>query len=194
MGSASTDLRAGFGGHAGRALRGGDRLSLGASRIAAVSSARVAPWWIDARPDIDIDQAARLHVLGGPDATAPSTSLFGAGWCVSARSDRQGLRLDGPPLRAHDAGERISSAVAPGAIQLPPDGQPIVLLADAQTTGGYPCVGYVASADLPRLGQCRPGDELHFAPLDTAAALLRLRAQDARLQRIAIAVAQRLAG
>lgn len=191
LGSASADLRAGFGGGEGRALHTGDVLRL-AGGVADVVALRIAPWWIDPQPDLDFVHEAVAHLLPGRDATSPVNAITTQSWRVSAVSDRQGLRLDGPPLTLADARDRISEPVTPGTIQLPPDGQPIVLLADAQTIGGYPRIGHVASADLPRLAQCRPGDTLHFTRIDAAEAQAQWRAQHQRLARIELAIAQRV--
>jgi biotin-dependent carboxylase-like uncharacterized protein len=189
LGSASTDLRAGFGGLEGRALRSGDRIEFPAG--ASIDALSIAAWWVDALPDLDLAHEAAVSVLPASDATAPHDALFAQAWRVSAASDRQGLRLEGPALQLADTRERLSAPVAPGAVQLPPNGKPIVLLGDAQTVGGYPCIGFVATADLPRLAQCRPGDALHFRPIDHAAAHRRLREQSQRLARMELAVAQR---
>jgi biotin-dependent carboxylase-like uncharacterized protein len=187
LGSAATDLRAGFGGHGGRALRAGDRLAL---RAAAhrFDHIDVARWWIDPAPDLSFADEHTVHVLPGHDSTLPATALLHRRWRVSARSDRQGLQLEGAPLHLADARDRVSEPVVPGTVQLPPDGTPIVLLAEAQTVGGYPRVAHVASADLPQLAQCRPGDGLRFMPIDPAGARARRWAQAARLGRIALAI------
>jgi allophanate hydrolase subunit 2 len=108
-------------------------------------------------------------------------ALCSAPYTVAARSDRMGLRLDGAPL-AHRAGFNIvSDAIAPGSIQVPGGGQPIVLLADRQTTGGYPKIATVISADLPALGQARPGDQVRFAAVTLDEALGARRALKAWL-------------
>lgn len=190
LGSRSTDLRAGFGGVAGRALRRADTLPIAADPSAACEL-RVATWWIDPKPDLDLAPGARVHLLPGRDATAPAESITHQAWRVSEASNRQGLRLQGEALALSDPGERLSTPTVPGTVQLPPDGHPIVLLADAQTIGGYPCIGQVCLADLPRLAQCRPGDSVHFQPIDRAAALARHRARQQRLARIELAIAQR---
>jgi antagonist of KipI len=189
MGSRATDVRGGFGGLQGRALRANDVLEFG--RRVDAAQLRAARWWVDARPDVDLSQVAMARVLPGRDALDALDGLFSSAWRVAPDSDRQGLRLQGAALRAADPSERISAPVAPGTVQLPPDGQPIVLLGEAQTVGGYPCIGHVASADLPRLAQCRPGDALHFMPVGRDAALAALRAQAQRLQRMALAIAAR---
>lgn len=191
MGSGSTDVRGGFGGFEGRALRSGDRLSLPSMAPDEPTQLHIARWWVDALADLDLTHPAVAPTLPGRDALAQPGELFARQWRVSAASDRQGLRLEGIALHAADASERLSAPVTPGTVQLPPDGQPIVLLGEAQTVGGYPCIGQVASADLPRLAQCRPGDGLRLVPIDRDAALARLRAQAQRLQRMALAIGAR---
>lgn len=206
LGSASTDLRGGFGGVRGRMLLAGDILPVARNDNLQVDNIRIAPWWIDPAPDIDFDAPALIRVLPGQDATAPEDALFARRWRVAAASNRQGLRLEGEALsldnashnndieqdRQANAGQRISEPVAPGTIQLPPDGQPIVLLADAQTHGGYPRLGHVIACDRPRLAQLRPGDSLRFAPC-TREQARRLRCeQTQRLARITMAIDARL--
>lgn len=186
LGSRSTDLRGGFGGWEGRALRKGDVLPL-ATHAAEVDAPRVAAWWIDDRPEADPHGA--LRVLAGDDATLPGDAVFRHAWRVAAASDRQGLRLEGDPLRIDDARERISTPVAPGTIQLPPDGRPIVLLADAQTHGGYPRIGHVIRADWPRLAQLRPGEALRFAPCTAEQAHAAWQHQRHVLARLALRIA-----
>jgi antagonist of KipI len=192
LGSASTDLRGRFGGNEGRALVADDILQVAPHRGASVAALDVAPWWIDPSPDVASDTPAVVRLLAGRDAVAPSGALFDVPWRVAAASDRQGLRLQGATLHAVDAGERISEPVAPGTVQLPPDGQPIVLLGDAQTHGGYPCIGHVIRADWPRLAQLRPGDAVRFRACDHAEACDAWRARCHRLARIELAIASRL--
>ena len=193
LGSASTDLRGGFGGVEGRALAAGDVLPLGEPRAVAVENTKIAPWWLDPAPDLDFSAPAVLRVLPGSDATAPADALPARAWRVAPASDRQGLRLSGPALALADARERVSEPVAPGTVQLPPDGQPIVLLADAQTHGGYPRIGHAIAADLPRLAQLRPGETVRFAECTPAQALQARRAQAQRLARATLAIASRAA-
>lgn len=188
LGSASTDLRGGFGGLDGRVLRSGDRLALGSGDVIAANVIQIAPWWIDPTPDFDFDLPALARVLPGSDAMSPPDALFAQAWQVSSRSDRQGQRLEGAALALVDTRERISEPVTSGTVQLPTDGKPIVLLADAQTHGGYPRIGHVVTADLPRLAQLRPGETLRFAPVTLAQAHAAWRAQRQRLQRIALAI------
>lgn len=193
LGSAGTDLRGGFGGLGGRPLRRGDRLGFAAA--AGIDALRVPSWWVDPASD-DRPPGADpvVRMLPGSDATAPASALFAQGWQVAPDSDRQGLRLRGAALVAADRGERVSEPVVPGTVQLPPDGQPIVLLADAQTHGGYPRIGHAIRADWPLLAQLRPGDRLRFRPCSRDEARDALCRQRQRLHRIALALdAKRIA-
>src|SRR6185437_8345461 len=110
----------------------------------------------------------RVRVVLGPQQEyfmdEAIAALLGAPYTIAARSDRMGVRLDGPPLahRPEKGFNIVSDAIAPGSIQVPGGGQPIILLADRQTTGGYPKIATVIGADLPMLGQARPGDPLRF--------------------------------
>ncbi|NUS39690.1 MAG: biotin-dependent carboxyltransferase [Lysobacter sp.] len=187
LGSRSTDLRGGFGGIEGRTLQAGDVLPLGAAPAVQAEAMRIARWWID--DTHDGDPHGMVRVLAGADATIPADALFRQSWRVAAASNRQGLRLEGEPLRIADARERISAPVAPGTIQLPPDGRPIVLLADAQTHGGYPCIGHVIRADWPRLAQLRPGDALRFAPCTPMEAQSAWQRRRHALARLALMIA-----
>jgi antagonist of KipI len=171
LGSASTLVSAGLGGFDGRPLRAGDLV-----RGRVTSGPAVEPRAWPGPPDDPVPGLA-IGVLPGP---APGIeSLVAATWGVTAASDRVGLRLDGPPIGTAGRGELLSHGVVRGAIQLPPDGSPIVLLADHQTTGGYPVIGVVMTADHPRLGQLRPGTTVTFrqvTPDAARAALLDRRA------------------
>ena len=186
MGSASSYLPGRLGFADGRPLRPGDRLEprrrgdLGA--VGHAWPARLAPHPAAA--------GGPLGVVPGPDGeAAPPAALHGlvdAAWRVSQAADRMGLRLDGPSLGA--GAEIVSHPLVPGAIQLPPGGRPIVLLVDGPTIGGYPVIGVVPAADLPRLGQLRPGDEVRFALVTAENARELWRRQLARLDRAAAAL------
>lgn len=189
LGSASTDLRGGFGGVGGRALRTGDRLET-AAFDQAVECLRIAPWWIDPHA-LDPNPSAPIRVLPGSDATDPEGGLFENRWTIAPASDRQGLRLAGEPIALRDAREYVSEPIVPGTVQLPPGGQPIVLLADAQTHGGYPRIGHAIRADRGRLAQLRGGDRIRFAPCAPAEALAASRERMQTLARIALAIAGR---
>lgn len=183
LGSRSTDLRGGFGGLYGRALQRDDRLALVEPPVLDCARPRIARWWVD--PDeAPLVRAGDTPVIRyRPGAHPHSLELSAHVWQIGAASNRQGVRLQGPAL-AGDTASGISAPVAPGTIQLPADGQPIVLLADAQTVGGYPRLGHVIAADLPRLAQCRPGQAFRFAACDAGTAhesACRSRTQLARM-------------
>ncbi len=172
LGSRATFLRAGFGGLEGRALRAGDALACGAAEGGEVSA---PPFLHEPGP---------IRFIPGPqdDHFTPEAlqQFVTAQWRAGADSDRMGLRLAGPRLAHNAKGANIvSDGATPGAIQVPGDGQPIVLRADAQTSGGYAKIGCVISADLPRLAHLAPGDALSFTPVDHAeAAAARRRARE----------------
>lgn len=201
LGSASTDLRGGLGGMRGRALAAGDVLPVAVLPTSVPSTSdphddaaqeiKIAPWWIDPTPDLDFDQPAIIRVLPGRDALDPGDALFGQAWAVGAASNRQGLRLKGAALSLQKPREPVSEPVAPGTIQLPPDGGPIVLLADAQTHGGYPRIGHAIGADRPRLAQLRPGDVVRFQPCTPRQARRLACEQRQRMARIELAISTR---
>ncbi len=155
LGSRSTDLRSRFGGFHGRALRDGDRLAL--DSVVALRPLARERIESDARMRVVRE---RIHLR---DVGAYS-QLTSRRWKASPQSDRMGIRCDGEPI----VGERpaiATLAVFPGAIQLPPNGLPIVLGVDAQTTGGYPVIASVVAEDLWKLGQVRLGEEITFVPV-----------------------------
>ena len=185
LGSASTAPVGGFGGFGGRPLAAGDRL-------AARSAADMGPderQWPGPGPGSGVvagDRPRTVRVMPGPHADVAGPDAFehliSRIWDVGPQSDRMGIRLDGPPLGASAAGmsELVSGGMTWGAVQLPPGGRPIVLLADGPTVGGYPVVAVVASVDLPILGQLCAGDQLRLmaVTLDEAREALRGAAQD----------------
>ena len=187
--SSSTDLRAGFGGLEGRALQAGDCLNIADGFRAQTDRIIIDSRWINPSPDLDFSIPTFIHVLPGSDTLLNSDALFDGEWKIGTASNRQGLRLEGVNLQLTDPCERISEPVFPGTLQLPPDGQPILLLADAQTHGGYPRIGHVIRADWPRLAQLRPGDSLRFVCCDAKQAQQKLIEQRQRLARMAIAIA-----
>ncbi|HET9032353.1 MAG TPA: biotin-dependent carboxyltransferase family protein [Dokdonella sp.] len=187
--SQSTDLRAGFGGIEGRALKADDQLIIGDGFRPQCDQVNIDTRWIDPAPDLDFSNPSIIRVLPGSDALDDDDALFADKWTVGNASNRQGLRLQGTPLRIADPRERISEPVLPGTLQLPSDGQPILLLADAQTHGGYPRIGHVIRADWPRLAQLRPGDALRFVRCGARQAQQLLNEQRQRLARMAIAIA-----
>ena len=169
MGSRATFTRAAIGGLAGRALRAGDLIPLGQAAVPARGELALdAPAPTRTRP-------ARVRVVLGPQEdyfTARGLrTLLSATYTITPASDRMGMRLTGPPLEHSDKGCNIvSDGIATGAIQVPGDGLPIVLLVDRQTTGGYPKIATVISADIPAIGGMTPGEEITFAAVDVTAA------------------------
>ena len=199
LGSRCTYVRATLGGVEGRALRKGDVLPLGspspwARRMMAALAREdglpgVASWGVGPSTQPQYSAAPVVRLLDGThsDYLTPSSreQLFGRSFRVSPQSDRMGYRLEGPELALSEPLELLSEGVTFGTMQLPPGGAPIVLMADAQTTGGYPRIGEVASVDLPLLAQLRPGDHVRFrrCSLDEAQSAYLAREQElAQLQ------------
>lgn len=184
LASRSTYARARLGGVAGRPLAAGDLLPCGAPEGDAELQWRAGPWRHEQGP---------VRVMPGPqdEAFEPAAieDLLQSDWRVGRETDRMGMRLEGPALAHRGSADLTSEGVVPGAIQVPGNGQPIVLLADAQTVGGYPKIACVIRADLPRLAHLRPGDVLRFAAVDRAQALEALRAQADALARWAATIA-----
>lgn len=183
LGSYATYLRAGIGGFKGRALEAGDRLPLGppspvGRRIAARLAEKMqagdafgpAGWRVSRgmMPAYAANPTVRF-IPGGQYGwfDADQTRLLEtAEYVVSPQSDRMGYRLNGPPLMPRQRRELLSEPVAFGTVQVPPDGSPIVLMADRQTTGGYPKIAQVITADLPLLAQTRIGGKVRFRLVD----------------------------
>ncbi|MCX7859856.1 MAG: biotin-dependent carboxyltransferase family protein [Chloroflexus sp.] len=179
VGGAGTCLAGSFGGYQGRALRAGDRIAV---RLRSSTAADGMRWWPVARRPAYCAQP-RLRVLPGPHhdlLPAAWEQLLATSFQVDQAASRQGYRLAGGPLPSHNL-SLPSFGVVPGAIQLPPDGRPILLLADAQTTGGYPVIAVVIGADLPLAAQLLPGDRLAFTATDLATAQTALAEQAAWL-------------
>ena len=164
LGSASTHLLTGLGGCQGRALKRGDVL-----RIAEDAVRPARRMLHGSRPDAE----HRIRVT----APASAQALCAPIWQVKEDSDRMGLRLRGPVLAGH-TGHMLTEGVPLGAVQVPPDGQPIILFVEHQTTGGYPKIANVISAAFHDVGQLRPRDEVRFEQVSMEAALTLLRAQE----------------
>ena len=165
MGSASTHVITGVG---GRPLRKGDVLPIGSE---AVRKPRGA-----ARDVPPLGDGA-LRVTGGPQADSFADELYRGVYTVSEESDRMGLRLRGPAVPSA-AGHMLTEGVPLGAVQVPPDGQPIILFVEHQTTGGYPKPANVISADFRRLGQLRPRGHVSFERVTIEQALRLLQRQE----------------
>jgi len=186
LGSRSTDLRGSFGGYAGRALRDADVLVLGSHAASAPLSdkRRVSEWGAPATWTTMAPENVVLRVVRGTDwdrfTPEAQRSLVTSAFTVSGDSDRMGARLEGPELRRVEPGDLLSEAVAPGTLQVPPNGQPILLLGDCQTIGGYPKIAHVITVDLPIAAQLWPGNSVRFeeVSLEEAQRLLREREED----------------
>jgi urea carboxylase len=206
MGSASTHVRGALGGFEGRALRKGDVVGLrGAGAMStpvgapalrsSVGSARSASASVQV-PALDATATELLCQLIEADVGTPIRLSRGREWAlftpaaqralttesmtVTSQSDRMAYRLDGPVLERLQPGDILSEAVAFGTVQVPPQGLPMVLMADRQSTGGYPRIAQVASVDLPRLAQIAPGETIRFEMIEVAQAQ-RLLIERARL-------------
>jgi len=173
LGSASTHILSGLGGHEGRALRKGDALKIGAEG-GAIHERRLT-----ARALKELQPRKVLRVTEGPQSDwFPESArrlFYESRYRVAEESNRMGIRLEGAIVPVPLGGEMISEGVSLGAIQVPEGGKPIIIFVEQQTTGGYPKIANVISADLHSLGQLRPRDEIRFERVDweTARALLR---------------------
>ncbi len=174
FGSLATHTRSGIGGLEGRMLRAGDAVRIVDPRPAPQERIAIsAPW---------LGQAAeRLRVILGPqqDYFSPPTieTFLSSPWRLSPRSDRMAYRLEGPPVQHLKGHDIVSDGLDFGAIQIPGDGAPLVLMADRQPTGGYPKIAHVITADLAALAQKRPGDFLSFEAVTWEQAIVARRAR-----------------
>jgi antagonist of KipI len=179
LGSRSTSLISRMGPFGGRALKAGDRLPVGAAAHTRHPRSRGRA--------LELPEAGcRLRVIPGPhdDRFTPAAHrvLRSARFTVTPESNRMGYRLAGPALVRAETTEMLSDATPIGSIQVPPSGLPILLMADRQTTGGYPKIATVITADLPLAGQLAPGDWIEFVPCTVEDALAALREREAALQ------------
>jgi biotin-dependent carboxylase-like uncharacterized protein len=164
LGSRSTQMRGAFGGLDGRALRPGDRIAAGHARKAYAGGfglcppALAMPLVLDGLPALRVLPAAEY----GAYPPAARDCFWGEPWRITPQSDRYGFRLEGTPLIPSAPIELRSHGIVPGVIQVPPGGQPIVQMRDAQPSGGYPKIGTVIEADLWRLGQAPIGSRVRF--------------------------------
>jgi biotin-dependent carboxylase-like uncharacterized protein len=173
LGSASTNLQAGFGGHKGRALQPGDVLSVAGGDPVAVATPQEFRLLPSTRRALRTCLASETNLLDSESIGL----LFDTNWIVDSRADRMGLRLTGPGLSVQSEGRMPSAPVFPGTIQCPEDGAPYVLSVDAGTVGGYPRVAQVARVDRHVLGQLRPGDHVRLLRRDPDEALQELCAK-----------------
>ena len=200
LGSRSTDLRANFGGFKERALRDGEVVlfarQTGSSGFAKATADK-------STPATRISSWTAPHDWASPASRHPNLRFIrGVDWnrfddvtirrftihefSVSPDSDRMGVRLDGPELKRQVETDLISEAVAPGTIQVPPSGQPILLLGDCQTIGGYPKIAHVITVDLGIAAQLRAGDRVRFSEVSMADAYQLLLERQRELERFRI--------
>lgn len=179
LGSASTHVLSGLGGFEGRALRRADRLELGTANSLFRKRSLLPKALESLRP------RKAIRVTEGPQSDWFSESawktLCGNALRVTEQSNRMGIRLEGPSIRLDASQEMITEGVSLGAIQVPPSGQAIILFVEQQTTGGYPKIANVISADLHSLGQLRPRDEIRFERVEMSEARSLLIQQEALL-------------
>ena len=211
LGSAATDVNAQLGPCGGCALHEGDALAAHAgppegamlsafgkraSRLPALPrNNESTAWSLDPRPWFDPDPEHPIRLIRGShfDALdrASRETLFVAPFRIASDSNRVGFRLDGVRLALAHPLELVSEPTSFGTVQLPPGGQPIVLMAEHPTTGGYPRIGQIIAIDLARLAQCRPGDMVRFAQFDLDEAQTRSLRRERELARLIEAIAAR---
>ena len=182
LGSRATHLVSRMGGHSGRALQAGDRVPIG-------NNSRPRPHRKSVGLTLPSKGRALLRVMPGPQAdwfqSDALRAIASVSFRISPQSNRMGYRLQGPPLVRAREDELISEPLGIGAIQVPAAGEPILLMADRQTAGGYPKIGYVISADLPIAGQLAPGDFIEFHVCTHQEAVTALIARERQLLRYA---------
>lgn len=204
LGSYSTNIRANIGGYEGRALRSGDMIEVHDMRNQICSMGL----WQKLRSNDSIAFNAQHFGIAHADSvtirfiTGPEYELLDednkrkftqSKWSIDSQSDRMGYRLQGPALEMVHKKELITEGVVHGTIQLPANGQPIVLLSDRQTTGGYPRIAVVAAVDIPMFGQLKPGSVITFTAvtMEEAEKLLFDSEQDIKRLKIAIQLKSR---
>ncbi|QBB71398.1 biotin-dependent carboxyltransferase family protein [Pseudolysobacter antarcticus] len=204
LGSGSADINAALG---SRSLQVGTRLDckpqhrdryqrLWSTLDAGAEKYRAASWWIDPAPWFDADPNIVVHTLRGAHFAQldieSQRAFFAYEFRIGSESNRVGYRLQGPNLQLAAPLELISEGLSIGTVQLPPSGNAIVLMAEHPTTGGYPRIGHVASADLAKLAQARPGQTLRFVEIDLTEAQKSYLAQQMEIERLRLAIADRL--
>lgn len=183
MGSRATYLRGKIGGIDGRALKAGDVLSAGSLQERNLpTGTRLAEGLIP-----KYSSAITLRVIPGPQddhfTEAGLETFFQSEYTVTTEADRMGYRLQGPTIEHKEGADIISDGIPLGAVQVPGHGLPIVMLADRQTTGGYPKIATVCSVDLSLIGQAKPGDTVRFATIGREEALQLLQDRETALKK-----------
>src|SRR5262249_16425051 len=193
-GSRSTDVRANFGGLEGRTLRDGDVVPVAGQPGSSPPTTGISSWggphdWVSPAkryPALRFVRGVDWHRFNSSSLERFTSEAFS----VSSDSDRMGVRLDGPELKRDKESDLISEAVAPGTIQVPPSGKPILLLGDCQTIGGYPKIAHVITVDLGIAAQLRAGDGVRFleGSLADAHSLLFERERDFERFRVGLSL------
>jgi 5-oxoprolinase (ATP-hydrolysing) subunit C len=180
LGSNATHTRTGFGGVEGRAIKADDRLRVEPAEGAASPPGLIAAPWLDRPPGV-------IRVVLGPQddyfAEEQIAAFLDGPWTVSARADRMAYFIDGPKLMHARGCNIVSDGIAMGAIQVPGNGRPIILMADRQSTGGYPKIATIIGPDLGRLAQMRAGMKFRFEVVTIEQAVATRRAEAAALAR-----------
>ncbi|MGF9700245.1 biotin-dependent carboxyltransferase family protein [Paenibacillus sp. MABNR03] len=210
MGSRSTDLKTGMGGLDGRALRAGDMLPTGEASPEAQAMLnqllrqakmeklpmKAAAWFLSSREWPSYQAEPVIRVMPGMDDSrfsgASLEQFYKGRYVIGPQSDRMGYRLEGARLELEQPLSRLSEAVTYGTVQVPADGQPIILMADHQTIGGYPVIAQVVRVDLPVLAQARPGTRVAFQPITHEKAQQLFLYQERELQLSAAFIRRRL--
>ncbi|TLS38667.1 biotin-dependent carboxyltransferase family protein [Pseudalkalibacillus caeni] len=200
MESSSTYLRAEIGGFQGRALKAGDQVSTGALNDISRSILKHLSFEDKGESFVEMDWSVATDLV--PNFESPATvrvirgrqydlfseesrsRFYSEPFTVTTQSDRMGYRLTGPHLELETPAEMISEAVNFGSIQVPSEGNPIVLLADRQTTGGYPKIGQIATVDLPIIAQLKPSDTITFEEISHGEAQLLYIEREQKLQQL----------
>ncbi|WP_156476329.1 biotin-dependent carboxyltransferase family protein [Bacillus nakamurai] len=204
MESKSTYVRAGIGGFHGRALQKDDELPLGSmTQLSKTIAARLsgsagqngfsAPdWAVSRRGFLPLKKNPAIRVLEGSQYNAfteeAKTRFYHEPFKVTPQSDRMGYRLKGEPLELQEPLEMVSEAVTFGTVQVPPDGNPIILLADRQTTGGYPRIAHIISADLPLVSQTMPGEYITFRPVSREEAEMLILHREEQMKELKVRI------
>lgn len=182
MGSKSTYVRGGFGGHEGRKLEKGDIINTRTQPLLQPGfrlSRECVPQYYD---------DTTVEVISGPQQdffTDEELEIFlSSTYTISIESDRMGYRLEGPRVKQKDSMVMISDATPVGAVQVPPSGKPIIVMRDAQTTGGYPKIAVLTTPDIPLVGQARPNDTIRFSRISLVKATEKLLAFAKKIRQI----------
>jgi antagonist of KipI len=190
LGSRSTDLRGHFGGYLGRALQDGDELSLGKAGAPPGEDVRVASWGALPEWALTVIPTPILRVVRGSEwemfDRESRHAFLETAFKVGAQADRMGARLEGAVLTRKKKRELLSEAVAPGTVQVANDGQPILLLGDCQTIGGYPKIAHVITVDLAPAAQLQPNDTVRFEEVMPAVAAALFAERENDLQKFCV--------